>query len=68
MPYPPNTRKFRELMDRHGISPKEAGEMLGRKTRTIYNWRGAYPQVIPDAMLELFELKLALRSKEGQLQ
>lgn len=62
MKYHKNTLRLRSLMSEHGVSTGEVADLLGRKPHTVYQWRGTAARAIPDALLELLELKLSLRA------
>lgn len=47
--------------DIYQVSPREVSELTGRAYNTVLQWRGCRTQVISDTMLELIELKLAVK-------
>ncbi|WP_025902234.1 hypothetical protein [Tatumella sp. UCD-D_suzukii] len=55
---PPQRLRLIELMERHKLTAKAAGELLGRSERTVLIWRCDGGKEIPLTMLELLELKL----------
>lgn len=58
-----NTEKLRQLMQHHGVSPREVAAILNRSYQSVLIWRSVNPQDIPDSLLELLEFKLLQRSK-----
>lgn len=59
---PPQRLRLIDLMEKHNLTAKAAGELLGRSERTVLIWRCQGGKEIPLAMLELLELKLGRRS------
>lgn len=55
---PTQRRRLFELMEKHSLTAKAAGELLGRSERTVLIWRCQGGKEIPLPMLELLELKL----------
>lgn len=51
------TLKLRRLMDSNGLSPEDVSSMTHRTVETIYHWRSGKRWPIPQAMLDLIELK-----------
>lgn len=66
MQHHPNTLRLRELMEQYCVSVEDVGELLNRSPGTIYQYRGARKQPIPNQLLELLELKLQLRGQQVQ--
>lgn len=58
LPEPPQRVRLIELMERHKITAKAVGVLLGRSERTVLIWRCQGGKEIPLPMLELLELKL----------
>lgn len=59
------TDRFRSLMVRHRLKPADVARILGREVRTVYGWRVGKPHAIPDALMELLEMKLSSRTGTG---
>ena len=58
-----NTARLRQLMAEHKLSCPDVAKLLGRAHQTVLIWCSVNPQNIPDSMLELLELKLAMRAR-----
>ena len=54
----PNTTRLKELMAQRNLSIKDVAQLLGRSSKTVRMWRSKTEPSIPDALLELLELKL----------
>lgn len=59
----PNTTRLKELMAQRNLSIKDVAHLLGRSSKTVRMWRSKTEPSIPDALLELLELKLKAASE-----
>lgn len=60
----PKTLRLRALMTQHGVSIGDVATLLSRSKKTVRMWRSRNEPSIPDAQLELLELKLSQRRVE----
>ena len=60
----PKTLRLRALMTQHGVSIVDVATLLSRSKKTVRMWRSRNEPSIPDAQLELLELKLTQRRVE----
>ncbi|WP_312388143.1 hypothetical protein [Stutzerimonas nitrititolerans] len=60
----PKTLRLRALMTQHGVSIGDVAALLSRSKKTVRMWRSRNEPSIPDAQLELLELKLSQRLVE----
>jgi len=60
----PKTQRLRALMAQHGVSIGDVAALLSRSKKTVRMWRSRNEPSIPDAQLELLELKLSQRRVE----
>lgn len=58
----PKTSRLRDLMDTHRLSIGDVANILSRNKKTVRMWRSQNEPSIPDALLELLELKLQQRT------
>lgn len=60
----PRTEKLIQLMDEHNVDVTYVAETMNRSLKTVYCWRAQSPAPISATMLELLELKLAVKSTQ----
>jgi hypothetical protein len=53
------TAELRRLMREHNLTAEQVGHLIGRTSKTIFNWRLSEGQVIPVHALELLRVKIA---------
>jgi len=54
-----NTTRLRSLMLQHNVDISAVATLLSRSNKTVRMWRSRSGPSIPDALLELLELKLS---------
>lgn len=54
-----NTERLKKLMSDHRLKAPDVAKLIGRSAHTVRVWRCVNDNVIPDAMLEFLELKIA---------
>lgn len=60
----PRTEKLIQLMAEHNVDVTYVAEAMNRSLKTVYCWRAQSPAPISATMLELLELKLAVKSTQ----
>lgn len=60
----PRTEKLIHLMAEHNVDVAYVAKVMNRSLKTVYCWRAQSPAPISATMLELLELKLAVKSTQ----
>lgn len=59
------TNELDRIMRERGMTARQVGDLIGRKPKTVRNWRSSTARPMPERDLEFLRAKLAALPAEG---